>query len=233
MERFIKLFKQMLHTVAKDFPRDFDVLLPELRMAYMARVHRSCGYSPFQMLSGRPMNVLRPAELLNAKSRGQRRVTGLDRPAALARLLEHDFRDFTKHLPPLTQEQDLFLRQHADNMRELDRVATLNLQRAAGQHVERMRARMQHSRFQTRPFRVGDQAFIDHPYAKGDKVFQQPFAGPYTVTDVDEQYVTVKGGDGDTYRRALDQAHLYYTLEASIREAYADVADRRVPASHI
>ena len=62
VERFSRTLLNMLCTVANNHGQDWDIMLPNLLMAYWSSVHATTKFTPFQMLFGRQIKL--PVDLM-------------------------------------------------------------------------------------------------------------------------------------------------------------------------
>jgi hypothetical protein len=54
VERLVRSFKEMMTRLVNDHPEHWVRMVPQVRMAYMSRVHSAVGGTPFEMLHGTP-----------------------------------------------------------------------------------------------------------------------------------------------------------------------------------
>jgi hypothetical protein len=209
-ETCVKSSKVMLSCAVDDYPRNYDELLPDVRMAYMARFHSAVGTTPFEMLTGRSLRLFPTTETpqsLYSKSFIQKALKRAERECGP---------------PTLDPWEQLYFEDFARHMAKIDKAASGRLNAAADRYLSRQTSKMlakDPSPLYSRPIRSGDMVLVRKVEKEtGLKAFHSKRLGPYTVIKVITPTRLLLRGDNGTVEKPRDELCLFWTLNSAIRE---------------
>jgi transposase InsO family protein len=221
-EAAVKAAKKMLTIATDDFPAIYPELLPDVKLAYMARFHSAVGSTPFQLLTGRAIRLFN----VLPESKGPFCQANQYLSKALQRT--HSDPDFPKLR--LTDWEKMFFEDLGQRMAKLDAKASKRLNLAADKHLRQAQSRYfkEHPMPEGRPFRVGDKVLTQLESQPGLTTFQETKLGPYTIVSIDGDMLTIKGSGKKTVDKAKDRCSLYWNLHSAVRE-FGSAGDKQTP----
>jgi hypothetical protein len=209
----VQTAKSLLRGAVKNFPAVWDQMLPDVRLAYLGRMHRSLGYTPFKALTGR--NIVLEQNNHYAKGPLPQSVRFLSRDLLPA---ESATASSSRSLRPW---EKLFLEEHSKEIAKMDDNLRAQLNKLARDSCNRLREAYNYRRIQksVRPIKSGDHVLIFLDLAPGLKAFQCKMDGPYLVVGITPSDSLVLRGEGSaTFTRGRNECILYFTLAAALKE---------------
>jgi transposase InsO family protein len=214
-EAAVKTAKKMLTIATDDFPAVYPELLPDVKLAYMARFHSAVGSTPFQLLTGRSIRLF---ETLPSSSKGPRQLRQANQYLTKAMHQSRMDPDFPRL--EVDDWERMFMEDLARRMTKADAKAAKRLNQAADRYLTQAKSRYfkQHPDPDERELQVGDRVLIKLEPQPGIKSLQESRRGPFTVQNIDGTMLTLMGAGKKAFQQAKDRCTLYWDLPSAVRE---------------